>query len=67
LTTLVQTGPKASLYLTLLGILAGFLSTFWNYGYTRTGMKMAKYLAAAPGVEAPKVKKQEVMALFVIL
>ena len=32
-----QSGPKASLYLTLLGILAGFLSTFWNFGYTRTG------------------------------
>ena len=24
-----KSGPKASLYLTLVGILAGFLSTFW--------------------------------------
>ncbi|EFJ52038.1 hypothetical protein VOLCADRAFT_87168 [Volvox carteri f. nagariensis] len=56
-----QSGPKASLYLTLFGILAGFLSTFWNFGYTRTAMKMQAYLDAAPGQEVPKVKKQQVV------
>uniref|UniRef100_A0A7S3VHZ7 Protein TIC 21, chloroplastic n=1 Tax=Dunaliella tertiolecta TaxID=3047 RepID=A0A7S3VHZ7_DUNTE len=56
-----QSGPKASLYLTLVGILAGFLSTFWNFGYTRTGIKMQRYIDAPPGVEVPKVKKQNVM------
>ena len=55
-----QSGPKASLYLTLFGILAGFLSTFWNFGYTRTALKMQMYLDAAPGQEVPKVKKQQV-------
>lgn len=35
-----QSGPKASLYLTLVGILAGFMSTFWNLGYQRTSARM---------------------------
>ncbi|PNW77861.1 hypothetical protein CHLRE_10g454734v5 [Chlamydomonas reinhardtii] len=56
-----QSGPKASLYLTLFGILAGFLSTFWNFGYTRTALKMQSYLDAAPGQEVPKIKKQQVV------
>lgn len=55
-----QSGPKASLYLTLFGILAGFLSTFWNFGYTRTAMKMQSYLDAPQGSDVPKVKKQQV-------
>lgn len=55
-----QSGPKASLYLTLIGILAGFLSTFWNFSYTRTGLKMQRYLDAPPGVTVPKIKKQSV-------
>ena len=55
-----QSGPRASLYLTLIGILAGFLSTFWNFSYTRTGIKMQRYLDAAPGTQAPKIKKQNV-------
>ena len=57
---LLQSGPKASLYLTLVGILAGFLSTFWNFGYTRTGIKMQRYIDAPPGVEVPKVRSKEV-------
>lgn len=56
-----QSGPRASLYLTLLGILAGFLSTFWNFSYTRTGIKMQRYLEAPPGTDVPKVKKQNVV------
>jgi hypothetical protein len=38
--SLMQSGPKASLYLTLVGILAGFMSTFWNLGYQRTSARM---------------------------
>ena len=53
----MQSGPKASLYLTLVGILAGFLSTFWNFGYTRTGLKMQQFL---DGDSATKIKKQNV-------
>ncbi len=41
-----------------MGILAGFLSTFWNFGYTRTGLKMQQFLDGAP---APKIKKQNVV------
>jgi hypothetical protein len=57
-----QTGPRASLYLTLVGILAGFLSTLWNFGYTRTGLKMQQYLDSGGAEGAPKVKKQNVRA-----
>lgn len=54
---LVQSGPKASLYLTVVGILAGFLSTFWNYGYQRTATRMQEYL---DGANVAKIKKQQV-------
>ena len=57
----LQSGPKASLYLTLVGILAGFLSTFWNFGYTRTGIKMQAYLLRPQ--EGMKIKKQQVSAV----
>jgi hypothetical protein len=53
----LQSGPKASLYLTLVGILAGFLSTFWNLGYQRTAARMQEYL---DGANVAKVKKQQV-------
>jgi len=52
-----QSGPKASLYLTLVGILAGFLSTFWAYGYQRISYRMQEYL---DGVDVAKIKKQAV-------
>jgi Protein of unknown function (DUF3611) len=55
--TQTQSGPKASLYLTLVGILAGFLSTFWNFGYQRTAARMQEYLDGAP---LARVRKQEV-------
>ena len=54
---LLQTGPKASLYLTLVGILAGFFSTSWSFGYQRTAARMQEYL---DGANVAKVKKQEV-------
>jgi hypothetical protein len=59
----LQSGPRASLYLTLIGILAGFLSTFWNFSYTRTAMRMQRYLDAGPSSNIPKVKKQDVSSL----
>jgi hypothetical protein len=43
-----------------VGILAGFLSTFWNFGYTRTARKMQAYLDSPPGYETQKIKKQQV-------
>ncbi|KAL6764511.1 hypothetical protein V8C86DRAFT_2471373 [Haematococcus lacustris] len=56
-----QTGPRASLYLTLIGILAGFFSTFWNFNYTRMALRMQRYVDAVPGDSVPKVKKQTVI------
>eukprot|EP00882_Tetradesmus_deserticola_P004269 GHRQ01004509.1.p1 GENE.GHRQ01004509.1~~GHRQ01004509.1.p1 ORF type:complete len:294 (+),score=104.70 GHRQ01004509.1:151-1032(+) len=53
-----QSGPKASLYLTLVGILAGFLSTFWSFGYQRLASRMQEYL---DGANVAKIKKQQVM------
>jgi hypothetical protein len=53
----LQSGPKASLYLTLVGILAGFLSTFWSFGYQRMASRMQEYL---DGANVAKVKKQQV-------
>jgi hypothetical protein len=53
-------GPRASLYLTLVGILAGFLSAFWNYGYLRTAGRMQEFL---DGADVAKVRKQAVVDL----
>ncbi|GBF97584.1 TIC, chloroplastic-like [Raphidocelis subcapitata] len=53
-----QSGPRASLYLTLVGILAGFLSTFWAYGYQRIAARMQEFL---DGADVARVKKQQVM------
>ncbi|KAI8464722.1 MAG: hypothetical protein J3K34DRAFT_388344 [Monoraphidium minutum] len=53
-----RVGPKASLYLTLVGILAGFLSAFWAFGYQRTAMRMQEYL---DGADVAKIKKQTVI------
>ncbi|KAI8466825.1 MAG: hypothetical protein J3K34DRAFT_432413 [Monoraphidium minutum] len=53
-----QSGPKASLYLTLVGILAGFLSTFWAYGYQRIAARMQEYL---DGADVARIKKQAVI------
>lgn len=43
--------------MTLLGILGGFLSTYWAYGYQRTAQRMQEYL---DGAEVAKIKKQTV-------
>ena len=35
-----QVSKEAGLYLTLFGLLLGFLSTFWAFGYTRLAAKL---------------------------
>ena len=40
----MQNGPAVSLYLTLFGIVAGFVSTFWSFGYTRLARRLRGYL-----------------------
>ncbi len=52
-----QTGPKATLFFTVLSIIGGFLSTFWAFGYQRTSQRMQEYL---DGAVVAKIKKQQV-------
>lgn len=52
--------PTVSVYLTLFGVCAGFLSTFWAFGYTRLSRRLFAYLDS-PGVDAlKKVRRSEV-------
>lgn len=54
----LQSGPKASLYLTLVGILAGFMSTFWNLGYQRTSARMqVRRGAGAKGTSSDPIRR----------
>ena len=57
-------GPGGALYLTLFGVVASFLSTFWAYGYTRMARKLrATAAAAARGSGGPVlVRKDDVLA-----
>ena len=49
----MQNGPAVSLYLTLFGIVASFVSTFWSFGYTRLSRPAARVPAggAAAGAQ----------------
>ena len=53
-----STGPKAALYLTVLSMLGGFLSTFWAYGYQRTAQRMQEFL---DGAAVASTKKHDVL------
>ena len=60
-----QNGPAVSLYATLFGVVASFLSTFWTYGYTRLARRLrALAAAAARGGPLPSdmVRKGDVVA-----
>ncbi|KAK9807720.1 hypothetical protein WJX72_007137 [[Myrmecia] bisecta] len=57
-----QNGPTVSLYLTLFGIVAGFLSTFWSFGYTRLARRMRSYLTAGPRDNVRRIRKSDVLA-----
>lgn len=56
-----QTGPQISLYLTLFGIVLGFLSTFWSYGYTRLARRLAAFLDFSGEGEPPKIRRSDVI------
>lgn len=60
-----QNGPSISLYLTLFGIVLGFLSLFWSFGYVRLSRKLRAFLEAAPGSAdaVPKVRRSDVIAM----
>ena len=58
----MQSGPGVSLYLTLLGVVLSFLSTFWAFGYTRLSRKLLGYSRAAPQGKFQRISKQDVRA-----
>ncbi|KAA6425443.1 MAG: translocon at inner membrane of chloroplasts 21 [Trebouxia sp. A1-2] len=57
----VQNGPSISLWLTLFGVVAGFLSTFWSFGYTRLSRRLYRYLSTGPDDNSKRVKKADVL------
>lgn len=54
-------GPSISLWLTLFGVVAGFLSTFWSFGYTRLSRRLYRYLSTGPDDNSKRVKKADVL------
>lgn len=59
-----QNGPGISLYLTLFGIVLGFLSMFWSFGYVRLSRKLKTFLDAPPSAtDTPKVRRSDVIAM----
>ena len=58
---LMQNGPSISLWLTLFGVVAGFLSTFWSFGYTRLSRRLYRYLSTGPDDNSKRVKKADVL------
>jgi hypothetical protein len=60
-----QNGPAVSLYATLFGVVAAFLSTFWTYGYTRLARRLRALAAAAARggpLPADMVRRGDVVA-----
>lgn len=58
---LSQNGPSISLYLTLFGVVAGFLSTFWSFGYTRLSRRLYRYLSAGAD-DSKRIRKSDVLS-----
>lgn len=58
----VQNGPRISLYMVLLSIIASYFSTFWSYGYTRLSRKLVSFSDAMKGTDVTSkgVKKKDV-------
>ena len=56
-----QQGTQTSLYLTLFGVVTGFLSTFWSFGYVRLSRKLRFFLDTNGSSEAPRVRRMDVI------
>ena len=56
-----QQGPQVSLYLTLFGVVTGFLSTFWSFGYVRLARKLRTFLDSDGAGNAPRVRRSDVI------
>ena len=50
--------------MTLFGIVASFLSTFWTFGFVRLGRKLRAYVDAGPAPAPQRIKKSDVLARF---
>jgi hypothetical protein len=57
----MQNSPSISLYLTLFGIIMGFLSTFWSFGYTRLSFKLKAFLESSSLETAPRIRRTDVI------
>lgn len=55
-------GPGATLYLTLFGIAASFLSTFRAYGLTRLAKQLRTYAVRGPQGSGGRIRKADVRA-----
>lgn len=60
---LLQNGPSISVYLTLFGIVLGFLSLFWSFGYVRLSRKLRAFLDATNMDAAPKIRRSDVISM----
>ena len=56
-----QQGPQVSLYLTLFGIMTGFISTFWSFGYTRLARKLQMYVDSGASGAIPRIRRTDVI------
>ena len=55
-----QNGPSVTLYLTLFGIAASFLSTFWAHQYTKLARRLRLYAARGPQGSEGRLTKASV-------
>ena len=57
-----QNGPGVALYLTLFGVVAGLVSTFWTFGYTRLARRLRGYSLGGARGALRRVRKRDVLA-----
>lgn len=56
-----QQSPQTSIYLTLFGVVTGFLSTFWSFGYVRLSRKLRQFLDSDGSDNAPRIRRTDVI------
>lgn len=50
----MQQGPRVSLYMVLIAIIAAIFSTFWTFGYPRLATRVRRYARSSGTAEAEK-------------
>ena len=56
-----QNGPGVALYLTLFGVVAGLVSTFWTFSYTRLARRLRGYSLGGSRGALRRVRKRDVL------